>query len=111
MGDSLGKAGGQMRRFQLRGVKQELSGEHSGSGKRKSQDRGGVDVLVLRDLAFVDEAERQRSCRRVISSSETRVSHSSTRPDGPRCHHVEMFFGSGFADCSTMVHTTFFFGK
>jgi hypothetical protein len=81
--------------------------ENSGSGKSGGQDRG-VDVLVLRDLAFVDGAERQRSCRRVISSSETRVSHSSTRPDGPRCHHVEMFFGAGLAGCSTMVHLTFF---
>ena len=64
--------------------------------------------MVLRDLAFMAGVERQRSCRRVISSSETRVSHYSTRPDGPRCHHVEMFFGAGFAGCSTMVHMTFF---
>ena len=51
---------------------------------------------------------RQRSCRRVISSSGTRVSHSSTRPEGPRCHHVGRFVGEGFTGCSTMGRTTFF---
>lgn len=39
----------------------------------------------------------------MISSSETLVSHSSTRPDGPRCHHVERFFGGGFVGRSTIV--------
>ena len=88
-----------------RGGKPDSYEEHSGSGKNEGQDRG---VEVLRDLALADLVERQRSWRRVISSSETRVSHSSTRPDGPRCHQVEMFVGAGLAGCSTIAHRAFF---
>jgi hypothetical protein len=88
-----------------RGRKQESYAENSGSRKSEGQDWG---FDVLRGLAFLEGVVRQRSWRRVISSSETRVSHSSTRPDGPRCHQVEMFVGAGLAGCSTIAHRDFF---
>ena len=61
-------------------------------------------------LGFVvrEEVDRQRSCRRVISSEETRVSHSSTSPDGPRCHQVGRLVGEGLVGCSTIVRKTSF---
>lgn len=71
---------------------------------------GGQDRVFefLWDFALREEVDRQRSCRRVISSEETRVSHSSTSPDGPRCHHVGRDFGKGLAGCSTIVRKTSF---
>ncbi len=63
---------------------------------------------MLLDLAFMDDVERQRFCLRLISSSETLVSHSSTSPDGPRCHQVGRLVGEGLVGCSTIVRKTSF---
>ena len=61
---------------------------------------------MLLDLAFADDVVLQRFCLRLISSSETLVSHSSTSPEGPLSHQVGRLVGKGLVGCSTIVRKT-----
>ncbi len=90
--------------MQAKGENQNRMRKTQGT-KEWGQDRG---CEFLRDFVLREEVDRQRSCLRVISSEETRVSHSSTSPDGPRCHQVGRLVGEGLVGCSTIVHKTSF---